>query len=317
MPSTITHSYIGIDTIQKLQKKPNELLSKHLNNFKVYCQSTDILYFYHILLLKSNKIQKLGHDFHNNHVYKSFEYLIKLNKQNKNEELFTFISGLITHYKADSIMHPFINYLSNNTNKIQHQDKHFEIETYLDNYFVKKYEKTNHKTNKHYKLVFNYKKEDIIIDSINKMFNEIFQINNVGKKYYKALKEMNFVFKYIRHDKTGLKKLLLKLIDINPFKIRKTEYLSYHFDLTNDNYYLNLEKREWYNIKRKSLKSNKSFLELYEDVTNEASNIINELYLYIFEDKRIDLYKLIGNNSYSSGLPIKEDKKQGANNENK
>lgn len=304
MPSTITHGYIGIDTIKKLTKKPKDLLTKNVNNFKIYCQGTDILYFYHIFLLKSNKIQKLGHDFHAHKVFKSFKYLIDLNKENKNEELFTYISGLITHYKADSIMHPYINYLSQSKTKLLHQDKHFEIETYLDNYFVKKYEKVDQKRHKHYKLIFNYQKEKIIVDSLNKMFKHLFDEDNVGSIYYKALKEMHFVFKYIRHDKTGIKKAIYKLIDHNPFNVRKTKYLSYHFDLNNDKYYLNLENREWYNTKKKSLKSNKSFLELYSDVTNEASNIINELYLYIFENKKIDLEKLIGNNSYSSGLPV-------------
>lgn len=304
MPSTITHGYIGLDTIKKLHQKPKDLLTKHVDNFKVYCQSTDILYFYHIFLLKSNKIQEIGHNFHAKNVFKSFEYLINLNKENKNSELFTFISGLITHYKADSIMHPYINYLSQNSNKILHQDKHFEIETYLDNYFVKKYERTDPKIHKHYKLIFNYQKEKIIIDSLNKMFKDVFNEENIGNIYYKALKEMNFVFKYIRHDKIGIKKAIYKLIDYNPFNIRRTKYLSYHFNLTNDNYYLNLEKREWYNTKKKSLTSNKSFLELYEDVINESSKIIDQLYLYVFENKKLDLKKLIGNNSYSNGLPL-------------
>lgn len=304
MPSTITHGYIGIDTIKKIDKKPKKLLEKNINNFKIYCQGTDILYFYHIFLLKSNKIQKLGHYFHSHKVFKSFKYLIYLNKQNQNEELFTYISGLITHYKADSIMHPYINYLSQSKTKLLHQDKHFEIETYLDNYFVNKKEQTNQKTYKHYELIFNYKKNQIIIDSLNKLFKDLFNEDNLGNIYYKALKEMHFVFKYIRHDKTGIKRKIYQLIDYNPFKVRKTKYLSYHFDLTNDKYYLNLEKRVWYNTKKKSLKSNKSFLELYDDVTNEASKIINELYLYIFEDKKVDLQKLIGNNSYSSGLKV-------------
>lgn len=306
MPSTITHGYIGLDTVKKTNKKPQDILNKHINNFKVYCQSTDILYFYHILLLKSNKIQDLGHDFHGKNVFKSFDYLIKLNKQNQSEELFTLISGLITHYKADSIMHPYINYLAQNTNRLHMKDKHFEIETYLDNYFVKKYEKVNPKTHKHHKLIFNYHKENIIIDSLNKLFKDVFNKENIGDIYYKALKEMHFVFKYIRNDKTGIKKGIYNLIDYNPFKVRRTKYLSYHFDLNNDNYYLNLEKRQWYNLKDRSIKSNKSFLELYDDVIDEASKIINELYLYIFEDKNVDLYQLIGNNSYSNGLPIDE-----------
>ena len=49
----------------------------------------------------------------------------------------SFFSGLITHYQADSIMHPYINYLSHNKKRIKEIDKHFEIETYIDNYYMK------------------------------------------------------------------------------------------------------------------------------------------------------------------------------------
>lgn len=304
MPSTITHGYLGIDTIKKLNKKPQDILNKRLNNYKVYCQSTDILYFYHIMFLKNNKIQELGHDFHNKKVFQSFSYLINLNKENKDQELFTLIAGLITHYKADSIIHPYINFLSKSKNKLEHQNKHFEIETYIDNYLVNKYEKTNHKKHKHYKLIFNYEKEEVVINSLNNLFQEIYNVNNIGNIYYKALKEMHFVFKYIRHDSFGIKRKLYQLIDHNPFKIRKIEYLSYYFNLNKDDHFLNLSHRKWYNLKDPTLVSHESFLDLYDKTTNETSRIINELYLYIYENKNIDLYKLIGNNSYSNGLPL-------------
>ena len=47
-----------------------------------------------------------------------------------------------------------------------------------------------------------------------------------------------------------------------------------------------------------------SFDELWEDVVKNATTIINELYKQIYEDKKVDLYKLIGNVSLSSGLPL-------------
>ena len=304
MPSTITHTYIGIDTLKKLNSKPQSIIKRHLNNYKVYCQNMDPLYFYHIFFLKNNNIQQIGHDFHNQEIFNYFKVMIIDNKKNKDEELFTFISGLITHYKADSIMHPYINYLSHNKEKIKEIDKHFEIETYIDNYFVNKYEEVNYKTYNNSKLVFNYTKEKIIEEEINKVFKKFFHYDNMGIKYYQALKTMAFVFKYIRNDKLGIKKQIYKIIDSNPFNIRRCKYLSYHFSLDNDAYYLNLNHNTWFNYKNKKNTSNKSFLDLYEDVTNEASYIINEVYSHIFENKEINLYKLIGNNSYSNGLPL-------------
>ena len=60
----------------------------------------------------------------------------------------------------------------------------------------------------------------------------------------------------------------------------------------------------WYNIKNSKLKSNLSFLELYREVVLQTKIIIETLYEYIYENKRVDLEKLFGNKSYSTGLII-------------
>ena len=304
MPSTITHAYIGLDSLKRINKKPKDIINRHLNNYKIYCQNMDVLYFYQILFLKRNKYQEIGHTFHKENIYKSFELLINDNKKNKNEELFTFISGLITHYVADSTMHPYIDYLSYNDDEMKRIDKHFEIETYIDNYYINKYQSTNYKKFNNGKFIFNYTKEEIIKEEINKLFKEIYNINKIGIRYYQALDEMAFVFKYIRHDSFGIKKKFFQLIDLNPFHIRKTKYLSYNFNLDNDKYYLNLNHNTWFNYFNKENISNDSFLDLYDKVINKASNMINEVYEYIFEDKSKDLKKIIGNISYSTGLSL-------------
>ena len=303
MPSTITHAFIGIDTISKLKEKPQKIINSHLNNYKIYCQNMDVLYFYHIFLLKSNIIQELGHRFHHEHVYDSFNLLIEDNKKNKDLELFTFISGLITHYQADAIMHPFINSFTSFSNKSKKFSKHFEVETYLDNYYVNKRLNSNQKRYNNTIFIFNYKEKDIIKDELNKLFSSLFNYPNMGQKYYRALKEMKFTYNYIRYDKYGIKKMLYRMIDLNPFNLPRTKYLSYFFDLDNNEYYLNLNHRKWTNEYDNST-STKSFLDLYEDVTNNSSMIINELYDYIFENKKIDTKKLIKNIDYGSGLPI-------------
>lgn len=304
MPSTITHAYIGIDTLTKLNKEPKNIINNHINNYKIYCQNMDVLYFYHILYLKNNQVQVLGHRFHNENVFDYFKTLIEDNKKNKNHELFTFIAGLITHYKADSIIHPYINYLSHNVNRTKEIDKHFEIETYLDNYFINKYETNNYQRFNNSKLVFNYTEERIIKEEITKIFKQYFNFNNMGIKYYQALKTMAFVYKHIRYDKYGIKRILYKIIDFNPFNIRKTEYLSYHFRLDNDSFYLNSNHHRWFNYNDERYTSNQSFIDLYNDVIEKSSFIINELYDYIFKDKKVDLYRLIDNYSYSTGLKI-------------
>ena len=301
MPSTITHAYLGIDTLKKLDEKPKKIITERLNNFKIYCQNMDVLYFYHIFLLRENKIQKLGHRFHLEHVGAYFETLIEDNKKNQDLELFTFIAGLIVHYQADSIMHPYIDYWAK---KLFQKDGHFAIETYLDNYFINKYEKINYQKENNTKIIFNYLTKNIIEKEINSVFKKHFGFEGMGKKYYRSLKEMKFVYQYIRYDKYGLKKFLYQIIDLNPLPIRRVKYLSYHFPLNQDKEILNLEHKLWFNENNPKITSNKSYLDLYEDVIEKASFIINLLYQYIFENKEVDIKELIGNNSYSTGLPI-------------
>ena len=309
MPSSIVHAYIGLDTLKKLNNKPKTIIEKHIDNYKVYCQNMDVLYFYHILLLFSNKVQDLGHKIHNEKTIDIFKILINDNKINKDQELFTFIAGLITHYKADSIIHPFVNYYSKDNGEIKRRDNHFMIETYLDNYFINKRMHVNHKKYNNTKFVFNYKKERIIEDEITKVFQELYNYHNLGKKYYRALKEIKFVFNYARYDRFGIKRFIYKIIDLNPFKnIPRVEYLSYHFDLNNSDFILNNNHNTWHNPNKKELVSTKSFNDLYTDVINCSSMIINELYEYIFNNKDTDINKLIGNYSYSTGISLSPDK---------
>ena len=303
MPSTITHTFIGLDTIDKLNDKPKRIINDHIDNYKVYCQNADIFYFYHIFLLVHNKIQSIGHRFHHKHVYDSFNLLIEDNKINKDLELFTLIAGFITHYQADTIIHPYVNYLVKNSPS--EDSKHFEIETYIDNYFVHERLDKDHKTYNNTKFVFNYEEKDIIKEELDKLFLEFFNYPNMGKKYYRALKEMKFAWNYARYDKYGIKKAIYKIIDLNPFNIIRTKYLSYHFDLDNNNYYLNLDHKEWLN---NNVLTNKSFLDLYNDVLENASYIINELYEYIFNDKNVDTKKLVKNIDYGNGLEIRPNK---------
>ena len=303
MPSTITHTFIGLDTINKLDNKPKSIINSRINNYKIYCQNTDVLYFYHIFLLKHNKVQELGHRFHHEHVFDSFNLLIEDDKKSKDLELFTLIAGFITHYQADAIIHPYVN--SFKKPKIHGKDSmHFEVESYIDNFFVNTRLDSNQKKYNNTKFVFNYQEKNYIKDELDRLFQKIFNFKNGGEKYYRALKEMKFVYDYIRYDKYGIKKQLYKIIDLNPFNIQRTKYLSYHFDVDNNDYYLNLKHEKWNN---NGNPSTKSFLDLYEEVINNSSEIINELYEYIFENKDVNTKKLVKNLSYGDGLEIKKE----------
>lgn len=301
MPSTITHTYIGLDILDRLNNSPKKIISNSIEDYKTFCSSMDILYFYKINLFKSNIYNKVGKTFHHTKTNEVFNYLIDYCKKNKSDEIFTLLCGLITHYVADSTIHPFVNSFSNGS-KLERTDKHFEIETYFDKYMLK--EKNCY--NKFYKLQFNNKKNDEVIKVLNDLFSKVYHIDNVGVIYYKALNTMKNVFKYLRYDKTGFKKFLYKIVDLNNLDVRRSKYLSYHFNIDDVDKYLNRDKKEWCYPMDKSIVYNYSFDELYEIVINKSINIINNLYEYIYNNKDIDIDKLLENRNYSSGLVLKK-----------
>ncbi len=309
MPSTMTHAYIAKDVYKNLDSKIKRKVTKeYLDNIITFSEGFDILYFYKIITRPNNKIIKLGGYCHRNKVNEFFISLTNHIKETKDINEFTFLIGLICHYVADSVVHPYVNYLASTMKhkNFTNGDAHFVIEAYLDNYFINKNEDINYTKFKLYKYVFNAKKEDSIINLLNKSFKEVYGYNNMGEIYYEAMKEMKNFFRIFRYDRFGIKNKFYKFANIIASRIfRDVRYLSYNFPLDKDNLILNLDKKDWYNVQEPKIKSNKSVLELYDDVVKNAIEIVEKAYSYIFLEKDINLDRLFQNKSYSNGTILK------------
>ena len=309
MPSTVTHAYIAKDVYKNLDNKiTRKITNDNYNELLMFSSGFDILYFYKIVSLRpNNKVIKLGNLAHHS---KTNEFLINLTnqiKETKNMHQFMYLMGLLTHYVADSTIHPYVNYKAKTITKkhFTPRDGHFQIEAYLDNYFINKRENMYYKKYKIHDELFKVERNEDIVNLLNKAFSEVFHEDNIGEYYYKAISDMKNFYKVFRYDKTGLKRKFYNFANIFASRLfRDVRYLSYNFLLDNDIFYLNLEHEEWFNLKNPNSKSNKSLLELYDEVIDKASNIIEKTYEYIFEDKKIDLEKLFENKSYGDGIPL-------------
>ena len=160
MPSSITHAYIAMNVYDKLDKNIQRKLLNRLEDYKTYSQGPDVFYFYHILFpitKKSRSVMNLGRTIHNHKVNKLFIDMTKQVKSTKNTDQFIFLIGWLTHYIADSTMHPYIEYLAKKLeNKhLSKKDNHFLIETYLDNYYIRKKEKIDYPKYRVDKFCFN------------------------------------------------------------------------------------------------------------------------------------------------------------------
>ena len=313
MPSSITHAYIAKDVYEILDKKiKNKINSRKLEDYKTYSEGPDIYYFYKMLTpftKKSYEVRTFGRSCH---AEKTNEVLINLTnkvKETKDFDQFLYLIGLMTHYNADSTIHPYINYKASLMTKkfFENRDAHFLLETYLDNYMIKKREPGNYKKFKVYEFCFNVRKHSKVVDLLNQTFYEVFGIKDLGEYYFKGVKDMKNFFKYLRYDPIGYKKYIYKVLNIIAKRcFRDIRYLSYNFDLLEDDDYLNLNHESWYNIDGfKDKLYNDSFIDLYLEVVNKTKEMVLELYDYIYEDRQVNLEKLYKNKSYGTGLTLK------------
>ena len=111
---------------------------------------------------------------------------------------------------------------------------------------------------------------------------------------------MKSFYRIFRYDPTGIKKGFYSIIDLITHKtVNRVSPLSYHMKSKKE--FLNLDHNVWYNPTDKRTKSNESFLELYTKALDKAANMITELNKFFYYDKKINLEKVVGNLSYSTG----------------
>ena len=309
MPSTITHSFMAKDIYNKLDDNIKKEFKDKLSEYITYSQGFDILFFHPIIppFGKSIHIRSLAAYCHRKKINEFLISLVNEIKKDKNIDKFIFLAGLVTHYNGDTKCHPLVNYkawrLENKTNT--KKEFHFLIEAYIDNYILdmNNYDYKKYKCHK----LLNTKVNNNVKELLDKSFLEVFNEKNMGSKYYLSLKNMKLLFYLLRYDPYKFKRLGYSFINFFlRFLRRDIRYFSYNFDLSieENNYYLNLDKKTWFNIKKKDISYNKSFLDLYKEVVDKSVYMIEKLYDYIYNDKNLDLESFFGNLSYANGLPI-------------
>ena len=319
MPATITHAYFGRDLFNKLPKDIKNIINNQKKSMMMFAQSMDALMFYNVYNpFPGKKIRTFSSTFHNNKTDEFFSNLITYMKNNNyysDPKSLAFLYGLIAHFCLDSTTHPYIFY---KTGEFRKEDKdtfkyngyHSYMESYIDNYYLKKFDNTN-KVNFN-SFCFDFEPfSEALNNCIDYSFNKTFNIKNMSKKYYKSLKQMkNFIILF-RFDYTGIKRNCYTLIDtITPKQLFRFKSLSYNLNNYENYDFLNIKKKKWCYPVDKEKTSTKSFPDLYNDALKEAQKIIKEINLYFFKDKDINVKKLFNNKSYVTGIDCNNKKKQ-------
>ena len=277
MPSTITHEYHYRDVYEKTSKAFKESYPEKLYlSYSASSQGHDTYFFLDFWNLpkfkkKSAKAELLQDDkFQDLCVELSKMIIEEIDRADK--EIRLILYGYILHHILDSLVHPYIIY------ETERLGVHAQAESYLDEWMI---EKREDKKAKHYPVhklipkIPKFKNETKNI--LNRTFFKIYGIENFGRDYERGLRQVPTFLRLFRYDLTGLKEFGYHLVDLTHLSKTKYYWLSYHNRFPNYEYYLNEERRKWYNPVDDKTPRNESFKDLYDRAVEEGAHIISKL----------------------------------------
>lgn len=290
MPNLITHYFFAEDVIELLPENLKTLIGKYRTAYNLGAVGPDFLF---TLREIGDVSARYCNRIHYAHVYDVFAKTAVFLNRNRNDEQVAYMLGFMTHYVADHILHPFVNYfaeegLTKEYGPRYQRHLHGIIESAVDEWILIKKEK-NPRTFSSFKCVsasIATKKQvgALYRDVINKVYR--YDVSN-----YKIRFSFNIcrMFGIIWMDKFKFKKRLVSWIE-DTLGIKKTlsslmrPPVGYGtIDLLNEN------KKPWRKIRNVDGElSDKSFAEMYEIIKTEAVRYLGEYMDAVVDRKALD-----------------------------
>ena len=320
MPAIYTHYKFGKEVLSGINKKSSKNIKKHIVTYYIFNQSFDTLYYHYLFVgFIGKNIRDLGTIAHKqqvNNYFKNITQYIISNKENNNYLLKAYLYGSINHYILDSTMHPYVFYKtgvynSKNPKTYKYNGLHSKFEFMLDSFFYRNDTNLNYnKLKVHKELIPKYTFNKDLKDTLDYTFKKTFNVTNMGKTFNTSYKHERFLYKLVIEDSIGIKKRLLKFVDLMTTNKVKNIANNSTYIKNIDYSILNVDKKEWNHPSIKNEKYNHSVIDLYSIALEKSIDIINKFEL-MFEDKynKEELFKELGDNSYITGLPSKRNVK--------
>lgn len=277
MPSTITHEYHYRDVYKKTSKAFKNNYSEELyRSYSAGSQGHDAYFFLDFWNLpefkkKSAKAELLQDDKFQDLCIELSRLIIE-ETDGTNKEIRLILYGYILHHILDSHVHPYIIY------ETQKSNLHAQAESYLDEWMIGSREEKKANYYPIHKLIPKMPRlKSETKDILSRAFKKIYKLENFGEDYERGLRQVPIFLRLFRYDPTGIKKFGYHLVDLTHLSKTKYYWLSYHNRFTNYEYYLNGEKRTWYNPVDAKTPKNESFKELYNQAVEEGAHIISKL----------------------------------------
>jgi hypothetical protein len=308
MPNALTHKFISEIVRNALDDNTKKILLEHDDDYSLGSLGPDILMG--LMLDVDPLFSGAGESLHTEYVFAGICNIANYLVSNKDDKcMFSYLAGVITHYVADSTIHPYVYYYIENRLKRKYTPSlastlhcivETEMDVYIDNYYLK---------GKHTNSFWLFKKNKRLMNTVYRYYLEInkdiFNLVLKPKDVRRSYRMFRFLlFVCHRHRNGRIRFWLAKKVD----NLLKAEHLLIaslrprQIDKRFD--YLNMSKLPYRSIhkERFSAEVRYSFPEMIEQAKIRGIDYINKLNRHIFNGVPLNIqdFELNYNGSFNS-----------------
>lgn len=285
MPSYMTHAIFANEVGEKLNNK----LYFDFEQLRTFALGPDLM-----LATSYDTYMKNHRENVNNFFYYQIKY-IKENRLQENIDVLMFLFGQITHYVLDSVMHPYIYYMTEKVSNKGRVSFHALFEMWLDDYLTgekKIVDRNNYAFKGHIA-------GPEIVEYIDATYDTVYKSKRISKSYKLGIKVLSWFERVIRKDKNGKKKKLYKLLDIGDLTISNRDFAEY----------LNSEHKVWFHPVT-GIKRNISLEDLYKQALQRSLDLISLVDDCLNDKVSLDyVLSYVDNLSYDTGINCNDKRK--------
>ena len=282
MPTYKTHS-IHIDKSNSYIDKRIELDNEDLKSFSF---GPDTLVF------TDSNVFNMQHSKDSKYFFECLLNKIKEHKLQDNKEIIAFLYGQLSHFILDITFHPYVNYLTDNYKNQRLIQSHLQLEMWLDNYIMNKYNITKEYVFKKTKIINQKARE-----TIDFVYQKIYKCLFASIKYDIGMNAINVLEENFRKNKQ-INDITL-LLNIGDIYYNKNNTKIYP--------YLNEEKDLWLDPI-----TGEKHLESIQEIWNNSVYLyidtIEKINKYLYDDKSLNISILKKNLSYDTAHPCDKEK---------
>lgn len=299
MADIYLHSKLSERVIKELKHPVNQ------NIVFIGAQGPDPMY-YNVSKKEGKESRYYADRMHDTNTRLLFHHMVTYVKSHLNEATYSFLVGFICHYALDVSIHPYVYhnvgvYKKEDPSTHQYRGLHLKFERSIDAAMIQK--DTGNPSRK-FRITKKYlPKTDLPVGVCKIMGHTLkntYAKDNGGVLYGTGVKKMYKNAKNVITDRFGIKKLLLKFLDLFGSSDMFLADLSF-FNHLEAYDYLNENKTTWYHPITNT-PSNETVEELFEKARLFALDLIKQVDSYLYDNKDIKLGEVFTNLSFNSGV---------------